>query len=209
LTPAGSRLGPGLLHVPGYLGRAEQEELRDTLRREAVNGPLYRPVMPRTGRPLSVRMTNLGRLGWVTDRERGYRYQAAHPETGQPWGSIPAILLRAWEELAAYPGPPEACLVNVYDPGSKMGLHQDRDEDALDAPVLSLSLGATALFRIGGTDRRDRTRSIRLESGDAFLFGGPARLVFHGIDRIIPGTSTLLPDDRRINCTLRRVTAPA
>ncbi|TDR94305.1 alpha-ketoglutarate-dependent dioxygenase AlkB family protein [Enterovirga rhinocerotis] len=201
-------LAPGLVHVPGYLDRASQDALRDALDAAMEGAPPFQPRMPRTGKPFSVRMTNCGPLGWVSDAERGYRYQATHPETGLPWPAIPAILLEAWRDLADYPHPPEACLVNLYGAEAKMGLHQDRDEADFAAPVLSLSLGDTAVFRIGGTSRGGRTTSIRLASGDAFLFGGPARLVFHGIDRILPGSSTLLPGGGRINCTLRRVTPP-
>jgi alkylated DNA repair protein (DNA oxidative demethylase) len=121
---------------------------------------------------------------------------------------MPKIVLRAWADLVSYPHPPEACLVNLYGPAAKMGLHQDRDEEDFSAPVLSLSLGDTCLFRIGGTRRRDATRSLRLSSGDALVLGGASRLAFHGVDRIFPGTSTLLPDGGRINLTLRRVTRP-
>jgi alkylated DNA repair protein (DNA oxidative demethylase) len=152
-------------------------------------------------------MTNCGPLGWVTD-ERGYRYQPHHPETGEPWPPIPEIVLAAWRDLADYPPPPEACLVNVYGPTARMGLHQDRDEQDFAAPVVSLSLGDTCLFRIGGQKRSDPTRTFRLASGDALVLGGQARLAHHGVDRIMPGTSTLLPDGGRINLTLRRVTRP-
>ena len=156
---------------------------------------------------MSVRMTNCGPLGWITD-ERGYRYQPHHPETGAPWPPMPRLLLDAWWALAAYPHPPEACLVNLYGPSARMGLHQDRDEQDFAAPVVSLSLGDTCLFRIGGTSRKDPTRSVRLASGDAVVLAGEARLAFHGVDRILPGTSTLLPEGGRINLTLRRVTRP-
>jgi len=200
-------LRPGVLHWPGYLDRPAQEALAAALREVAREAPFYTPRMPRTGKPFSVRMTNCGPLGWVSD-ETGYRYQPTHPETGRPWPAMPAALMEAWQALAGYPHPPEACLVNFYGPGTRMGLHQDRDEEDFDAPVLSLSLGDTALFRIGGTGRRDPTVSLRLASGDALLFGGPARLAFHGIDRIMPGTSTLLREPGRINLTLRRVTRP-
>lgn len=200
-------LRPGVLHWPGYLDRPAQEELAAALRDVAREAPFYTPRMPRTGKPFSVRMTNCGTFGWVSD-ETGYRYQPTHPETGRPWPRIPAALMEAWQALAGYPHPPEACLVNLYGPGTRMGLHQDKDEDDFAAPVLSLSLGDTALFRIGGTGRRDPTVSLRLASGDALLFGGPARLAFHGIDRIMPGTSTLLREPGRINLTLRRVTRP-
>lgn len=200
-------LGPGLVHVPGYLDRPAQEVLRHALREVVRAAPLFTPVMPRTGKPFSVRMTNCGMLGWVSD-VAGYRYQPTHPETGLPWPEMPARLRDAWRELADYPEPPEACLVNHYTAAARMGLHQDRDEGALAAPVVSISLGDEAIFRIGGIVRGDRTRSIRLASGDAFVFGGASRLVFHGIDRIVAGSSTLLPGGGRLNLTLRRVTVP-
>jgi alkylated DNA repair protein (DNA oxidative demethylase) len=200
-------LRPGVLHWPGYLDRPAQEALVTALREVVREAPFYTPCMPRTGKPFSVRMTNCGSLGWVSDKA-GYRYQRTHPETGRPWPPMPAVLVETWQALSGYPHPPEACLVNFYGPGTRMGLHQDRDEEDFDAPVLSLSLGDTALFRIGGTSRRDATVSLRLSSGDALLFGGPARLAFHGIDRIMPGTSTLLREPGRINLTLRRVTRP-
>jgi len=198
----------GLHIVPGYLDRAAQAALRDALQDVFARAPLYTPRMPKTGKPMSVRMTNCGPLGWVTDAERGYRYQATHPETGAPWPPMPAALLNAWRELADYDSEPEACLINVYGPDAKMGLHQDRDEVDFSAPVVSLSLGDTCLFRIGGTRRSDPTRSIRLASGDAVVLGGAARLAFHGVDRVMPGTSTLLPQRGRINLTMRRVTRP-
>jgi DNA oxidative demethylase len=201
-------VAPGVTHWPGYLDPAEQAALVAELREAARQAPFYVPRMPKTGKPFSVRMTNCGSLGWVSD-ERGYRYQPLHPETGAPWPPIPASLLRAWEELAGYPYPPEACLVNFYEPSAKMGLHQDRDEQAFDAPVLSLSLGDTAIFRIGGTSRGGKTVSLKLASGDALAFGGEARLAFHGVDRILAGSSSLLPQAGRINLTLRRVTKPS
>jgi alkylated DNA repair protein (DNA oxidative demethylase) len=201
-------VAPGVTHWPGYLDPAEQAALVAELREVARQAPFYSPRMPKTGKPFSVRMTNCGALGWVSD-ERGYRYQPLHPETGAPWPPIPARLLRAWQELAGYPHPPEACLVNFYEPSAKMGLHQDRDEQDFDAPVLSLSLGDTAVFRIGGASRSDRTLSLKLASGDALAFGGEARLAYHGIDRILAGSSSLLPQPGRINLTLRRVTRPS
>ncbi|MGE0037319.1 MAG: alpha-ketoglutarate-dependent dioxygenase AlkB [Xanthobacteraceae bacterium] len=197
----------GLRIVPAFLDRDAQGELLAALREVFRRAPVYTPRMPRTGKPMSVRMTNCGPLGWMTD-ERGYRYQPGHPETGAPWPPMPRRLLDAWQALAGYPHPPEACLINVYGPEARMGLHQDRDEQDFAAPVVSLSLGDTCLFRIGGTSRKDPTRSVRLASGDAVVLGGEARLAFHGVDRILPGTSTLLPEGGRINLTLRRVTRP-
>jgi alkylated DNA repair protein (DNA oxidative demethylase) len=201
------RMLPGFRMVPGYLDRPAQDGLVAALRAVVARAPVYTPRMPKTGKPMSVRMTNCGPLGWVTD-ERGYRYQPTHPETGEPWPPIPDILLKAWDELGGYSHAPESCLVNYYGPTAKMGLHQDRDEKDFAAPVVSLSLGDTGLFRIGGSSRGDPTRSLRLASGDALVLGGDARLAFHGVDRIMPGTSTLLPEGGRINFTLRRVTPP-
>jgi DNA oxidative demethylase len=197
----------GLELRPGYLDRAAQEALLAAVRDAIRQAPLFTPTMPRSGQPFSVRMTNCGPLGWVSDAG-GYRYQPTHPDTGRPWPSMPDLALRAWRDLAGYGPPPEACLINVYAPTARMGLHQDRDEQDFSAPVLSLSLGDTCLFRIGGTSRGDPTRSFRLASGDAIVLGGPARLAFHGVDRIMPGTSTLLPEGGRINLTLRRVRKP-
>ncbi|MDB5593762.1 MAG: alkylated repair dioxygenase [Hyphomicrobiales bacterium] len=196
---------PGLVHAPGYLSRAEQEELVATLREAVRVAPLFVPRMPRTGKEFSVRMTNCGPLGWVSDQTGGYRYQRHHPETGAPWPAIPALAMRAWADLAAYAEPPEACLVNFYDAAARMGLHQDRDEGDFNAPVVSLSLGDSCLFRIGGTERRAPTRSFKLHSGDAMMLSGPARLAFHGVDRVMGGSSTLLPQGGRLNLTLRRV----
>lgn len=201
---SGLSLGPGLLYAPGYLDPAGQKRLLSEIAEIVRIAPPFTPRMPRTGKAFSVRMTNCGPLGWVSD-VTGYRYQPTHPETGEPWPPIPEILLDAWRDLAGFPHPPQACLINLYGPEARMGLHQDRDEQEFDAPVVSLSLGATALFRIGGLNRRDKTRSLRLCSGDAFVFGGPARLVFHGIDRVIPGSSDLVEGGGRINLTLRRV----
>jgi alkylated DNA repair protein (DNA oxidative demethylase) len=194
----------GLELRPGYLDRADQEALLAAVREAIQEAPLYTPTMPRSGQPLSVRMTNCGALGWVSDAG-GYRYQPTHPMNGRPWPAIPELALRAWHDLARYTAAPEACLINVYAPTARMGLHQDRDERDFAAPVLSLSLGDTCLFRVGGTRRGDPTRSFRLASGDAVVLGGEARLAFHGVDRILPGTSTLLPEGGRINLTLRRV----
>jgi alkylated DNA repair protein (DNA oxidative demethylase) len=191
---------------PGYLDRPAQEALLAAIRDVIARAPLYVPRMPKTGAPFSVRMTNCGSVGWVSD-ERGYRYQPTHPETGQPWPAMPDSLLRAWAEIGRHESPPEACLINFYAPSARMGLHQDRDEGDFTAPVVSLSLGDTCLFRIGGTQRSDKTRSFRLASGDAMVLAGEQRLAFHGVDRIIAGTSTLLGEPGRINLTLRRVSA--
>jgi alkylated DNA repair protein (DNA oxidative demethylase) len=202
----------GFRVLPGFLNRNQQERLVAELRAAVSASPFFVPTMPRTGKPFSVRMINLGSLGWVSDKEHGYRYQPTHPETQKPWPPIPDMVLDVWRKVSAYPADPEACLVNRYEPTAKMGLHQDRDEEEFAAPVVSISLGDTCLFRIGGPKRADPTRSFKLSSGDVMILGGDHRLAFHGVDRVYPGTSTLLedwlPDGGRINLTLRRVTRP-
>lgn len=197
----------GLKLYSGFLDETAQAAILEHLRTAIRQAPLFTPIMPRTGKPFSVRMTNLGSLGWVSDRE-GYRYQATHPGTGEPWPAIPPSIMAIWRGVADYPHEPEACLVNFYRDSAKMGLHQDRDEEDFAAPVVSISLGDTALFRAGGTERGGRTQSFKLASGDVLVMGGTSRLAFHGIDRIMSGTSTLLKDGGRINLTLRRVSKP-
>lgn len=199
------KLLDGIRHLPDYLDRTAQEHLVELIRSVVAEAPLYVPEMPGTGKPMSVRMTNCGPLGWVTDREKGYRYQPFHPITRKPWPAIPQELLDLWGKLVGYPKPPEACLINFYSDDAKMGLHQDRDETDFEAPVLSVSLGNSCLFRVGGLSRKDPTGSFRLSSGDIVVLGGEGRLAFHGVDRIYPGTSTLLKNGGRINLTLRRV----
>lgn len=203
-----SKLGEGVTFVPGFLDRVAQEALRDDLRSIIEAAPLYTPAMPRTGKLFSVRMTNCGALGWVSDKDGGYRYQATHPVTGAPWPPMPEALVHAWKKLARYDHLAEACLINFYSAGTRMGLHQDADEQDFSAPVVSLSLGDIAVFRVGGHERKSPTRSVKLSSGDAIILAGPARLAHHGIDRIIPNTSTLLKNGGRINLTLRRVNLP-
>jgi alkylated DNA repair protein (DNA oxidative demethylase) len=169
--------------------------------------PLYSPSMPRSGSPYSVRMSNCGPLGWLSDRS-GYRYSPTHPVTAEPWPAIPPTVLDLWHATTGVAYVPEACLINYYGPTARLGLHRDQDEQAEDAPILSISLGDTALFRLGGPERKSPTRSVRLASGDAVVLEGPSRHWYHGVDRILPGTSRLLPEGGRFNLTLRRVTRP-
>jgi alkylated DNA repair protein (DNA oxidative demethylase) len=187
---------------PGLLGPDEQAAWVADLRAVAAAAPFLRPVTP-GGRPMSVRMTSAGRLGWITDRA-GYRYADRHP-SGVPWPPIPPRILALWRRVTGLARDPDCCLVNFYDAGARMGLHQDRDEGDFAYPVLSVSLGDDGLFRMGGRARGDPTVSRWLASGDVVLMGGPARLAFHGIDRIRPGSSRLLPQGGRINVTLRVV----
>lgn len=198
---------PGLRYLPGFLDSPAQQGLVEELRGAVAEAPFFIPVMPRTARPFTVRMTNLGPLGWVSDRS-GYRYQEHHPGTGRPWPPIPDTVLAIWKDVADYPHPPEACLVNYYREGARMGLHRDEDEEDFAAPVVSISLGDTAVFRIGGKERGGQTKTLKLASGDVLVIGGASRLCYHGIDRVLTGTSTLLKDGGRINLTLRRVTKP-
>lgn len=195
---------------PALLDPAGQAALLADIRAVLAEAPLYAPRVPGTGRPMSVRMSNCGPLGWYTDKERGYRYIERHPETGRPWPSMPDAVLEIWRRVAGVAYDPEACLINYYGPAAKMGPHRDQDEAATDAPIVSISLGDTALFRIGGLSRTAPTRTVRLESGSVVLLSGPARHAYHGVDRILAGSSRLLEGGEfgggRINLTLRRVT---
>lgn len=200
-----------LEYLPAKLGAKRQLALLGEIRAVMKEAPLFTPTMPRSGKPMTVRMTNCGPLGWMSDRDKGYRYESRHPETGAPWPATPQMLLEAWDALTHFPKPPEACLVNVYRESAKMGLHQDRDEADFDAPILSLSLGADCRFKLGGARRADAAETIILSSGDALVLGGPARLRFHGVDRILPTIGAPLPAPlaplgARVNLTLRRVT---
>jgi alkylated DNA repair protein (DNA oxidative demethylase) len=201
------KMTPGLRYLPGYLDADAQKVLLREVRAAVSGSPFLTPVMPRTGRPFTVRMNNLGSLGWVSDRA-DYRYQPTHPETGEPWPAIPDGILRLWRAVSGYPHDPEACLVNFYRQGAKMGLHRDEDEEDFSAPVVSVSLGDTAVFRIGGSERGGKTATLKLSSGDVLVMGGASRLCYHGIDRVLTGTSSLLKEGGRINLTLRRVTKP-
>lgn len=192
----------GFRLLPGRLSPQAQADLLAQVLARVEQAPLVHQVTP-GGKPMSVAMTSLGSLGWTTDAA-GYRYEPRHPVTGQAWPDIPQVLLDLWAELADPDVPPDACLINFYNAEAKMGLHQDRDEADLKFPVLSVSLGDTAVFRIGGVKRSDPTRSVKLASGDVCLLAGEARLFHHGVDRILAGSSRLLPSGGRINLTLRR-----
>jgi alkylated DNA repair protein (DNA oxidative demethylase) len=194
--------GAGFHLYPGFLDSAAQAALRDDVLGAVAAAPFYRPATPGGGR-MSVAMTGMGTLGWISDA-KGYRYEPQHPLTGEAWPAIPQRLLDIWAALVGTEVAPDSCLVNLYAPGARMGLHQDRDEADLTVPVLSVSLGDTAVFRLGSRTRRGPTRSVRLASGDVCVLAGPARLAFHGVDKIIPGSSRLLAGGGRLNLTLRR-----
>jgi DNA oxidative demethylase len=195
----------GFALYPGMLDRAAQTALLEAVSSCEAHAPFYRPTMPRNGTPFSVQMTNMGPLGWVSDRDGAYRYQATHPVTGRPWPAMPPDLLDIWNQVSSYPDPPQACLVNLYRDGAKMGLHVDADEAALNAPVVSISLGDTAIFRLGGPQRGGKTASLRLSSGDVMVLAGASRHFYHGIDRVLGGSSTLVEGGGRINLTMRVV----
>ncbi len=186
----------------GLIGPEAQAALVEDLRAVAAAAPFFTPVTP-GGRRMSVRMTAAGRLGWISDA-RGYRYEPRHP-SGAPWPPIPEAVLALWRALCSAAREPDCCLVNYYGEGARMGLHRDADEGDFSWPVLSISLGDPATFRIGGLARNDPTRSVRLRSGDVVVMGGAARLAYHGIDRIRFGASPLLPQGGRINLTCRVV----
>jgi len=193
----------GVTIWPGLLSPAAQAALLGDLRDVVARAPFYQPVTP-MGQQMSVRMTAAGRFGWFTDR-RGYRYVDHHPN-GAAWPAIPASVLAIWRTVADCPRDPESCLINLYRGAARMGLHQDRDEADFTCPVVSISLGDDGLFRVGNVARGGRTQSVWLRSGDVAVMGGAARLAHHGIDRIRPGSSTLLDGGGRINLTLRVVT---
>ena len=198
-TTSGFRL------LPGRLSPDQQRDLAAEVLAKAQEAPFVRQVTP-GGKPMSVAMTSFGDLGWTSDA-KGYRYEPAHPATGRAWPAMPTILTELWAELADPAVPPDACLINFYNADARMGLHQDKDEADLQFPVLSVSLGDTAVFRMGGAKRSDPTQSVRLASGDVCLLAGEARLFHHGVDRILAGSSRLIPGGGRINLTLRRASS--
>lgn len=196
---AAERLMGARVHA-GWLSRTQQEALVSDLRAVAAAAPLQRYETP-GGHRMSVAMTAAGEVGWITDR-RGYRYAGARPG-GDAWPAIPEPILGIWRAISGVGRNPDSCLVNFYGEGARMGLHQDRDEADTRWPVVSVSLGDDALFRIGGLSRSDRTKSRWLKSGDIVVLEGTSRLAYHGIDRIRFGSSDLLPEGGRLNITLR------
>lgn len=195
-------LPEGFTLYDNLLDAAAQRAMMQDVRAIVAEAPLIRPTTP-WGKPMSVAMTSAGRVGWVTDRG-GYRYEPRHP-AGEPWPPIPESVLNVWEKVSGWPTKPDCCLVNFYRKGAKMGLHRDEDEKEFAAPVVSISLGDPARFRMGGLSRKDPTRAVELASGDVMVMGGKARLAYHGVDRISFGVSPLLKDGGRVNLTLRVV----
>jgi len=190
----------GFAHYPLYFDAAQQAALLDAVKAGIKDAPFYIPRMPRTGTPMSVSLSNFGTLGWVTDKERGYRYEPLHPVTGKPWAPMPKLLQDLWDDVTGYPVQPECCLINWYKKGSKMGAHIDNDEQDAKAPVVSISLGDPALFRIGGPKRGGPTKGLKLFSGDVV----ESRFCYHSVSKIFYGESALVPKGGRINLTMRR-----
>ncbi len=202
----------GFLHLPGFFSEPEQTVLLEAVMSVVAQAPFCTPVMKRFGQPFRVEMTSAGAVGWWSDRS-GYRYVERHPQTDQPWPPIPQAIRRDIERILAaarerYPLPtfyPDSCLINRYRAEGRLGLHVDEDEQDRNAPILSISLGDDAGFVFGGHDRKDPVARIVLGSGDAVVMAGPARQCFHGIEKIVPDTSRLIPGGGRINLTIRQV----
>ncbi len=198
------KLAPGAVLLRGFALDVEKE-LREALDRIVASAPFRHMVTP-GGYRMSVAMTNCGDFGWITDR-RGYRYDALDPDSGKPWPKMPAVFLELAERAAAaasYRGfVPDACLINRYEPGARLSLHQDRDEKDFGAPIVSVSLGLPATFLFGGDNRSERPCRVPLLHGDIAVWGGPSRLAFHGIAPLKKGEHETM-GGQRINLTLRR-----
>ena len=186
-----------------FLSVSDQLCLVDDLRQVAEQAPVF-SLKTKSGKAMSVRVTAAGEFGWFSNHQ-GYRYVSAHP-SGTTWPEIPTSIMAIWQALAGHAPSPECCLINYYGEGARMGLHQDRDEANFNWPVVSISLGDDALFRVGSQERTGKTSSIWLQSGDVAVMGGAARLNYHGVDRIKFGSSQLLKSGGRLNVTLRVVT---
>ncbi|MBV9560698.1 MAG: DNA oxidative demethylase AlkB [Bradyrhizobium sp.] len=202
--PAEEAMTDGARLLRGF-ARAIDGELIAAIDAIVAQSPFRRMFTP-GGHQMSVAMTNSGSLGWVSDRS-GYRYDAIDPTTGKPWPAMPSIFRKLAGEAAAQAGfagfRPEACLINRYEPGTKLSLHQDRDEKNYDQPIVSVSLGLPAIFLWGGLKRADKTVRYRLGHGDVVVWGGPSRLVYHGVAPLADGEHARL-GRRRINLTFRR-----
>jgi alkylated DNA repair protein (DNA oxidative demethylase) len=197
-------LAPGAALLRGYAGSREAA-LWAGVQAVVAAAPLRHLVTP-GGQRMSVGMTNCGRLGWVSDR-RGYRYDSIDPQSGLPWPAMPDVFLALAQEAGAEAGfdgfTPDACLVNRYEPGARLSLHQDRDEARYDAPIVSVSLGLPAVFLFGGEVRSDKAMRVPVRHGDVVVWGGPARLRFHGVMPLAEGEHPVL-GAQRINLTFRR-----
>jgi alkylated DNA repair protein (DNA oxidative demethylase) len=202
--PSQEAIAEGAVLLRGFAILFESEVIADL--RAIVEQAPFRHMLTPGGHQMSVAMTNCGGLGWVTDRS-GYRYDANDPQSGKPWPAMPASFCQLAGRAATQAGfgafAPDACLINRYEPGAKMSLHQDKDENDFGAPIVSVSLGLPAIFLFGGLKRSDKPRRFRLEHGDIAVWGGPARLNFHGVAPLADGEHALL-GRQRINLTFRK-----
>ncbi|WP_126626822.1 DNA oxidative demethylase AlkB [Dictyobacter alpinus] len=197
-------LGPGAVMLHGF-ALSDEEALLTDLNAVVEQAPFRHMVTP-GGHRMSVAMTNCGSLGWLTDRT-GYRYDPIDPENGQPWPAMPASLLKLAQSAASEAGfpafTPDGCLINRYEPGAKLSLHQDKDEKDLNQPIVSVSLGLPAIFLFGGAKRADKQLQLHLNHGDVVVWGGPARLFYHGIKPLATGEHPRL-GRYRLNLTFRK-----
>lgn len=197
-------LGPGAVLLQSFCLDVEDEVLAAL--RQVVDAAPFRHMVTPGGYRMSVAMTNCGPAGWVTDRA-GYRYAPTDPESGKPWPAMPPAFRNLARRAAAEAGfegfVPDACLVNRYEPGARLSLHQDKDESAFDAPIVSVSLGLPATFLFGGLKRADRPRRVPLEHGDVVVWGGPSRLVYHGVAPLRDGEHPTV-GPWRLNLTFRK-----
>ena len=202
--PAREQMADGAVLLRGYARPGDIGLIADV--REIVAQAPFRQMQTPGGHQMSVAMTNCGEVGWVTDRS-GYRYDPVDPETGRRWPAMPRSFVQLAAEAAVAVGfpdfAPDACLINRYAPGARMSLHQDRDEKGFAAPIVSVSLGLPAVFLFGGLQRSDRPVRYRLEHGDVVVWGGPSRLVFHGVAPLADGEHALTGRSR-INLTFRK-----
>ena len=202
--PSREDITEGAVLLRGFAKPAEDDLI--TALRDIVEWAPFRHMSTPGGHQMSVAMTNCGSAGWVTDRS-GYRYDAADPQSGQPWPEMPSPFRDLAGQAAAEAGfagfTPDACLINRYEPGARMSLHQDRDEKNFGAPIVSVSLGLPAIFLFGGLQRSDKTKRFRLQHGDIVVWGGPARLAFHGVAPLADGEHALM-GRARINLTFRK-----
>lgn len=197
---------PGMKVLRGRLNRADQEAVLRSALKIAETAPFYTPTM-RDGTPFRVEITSAGDVGWTSD-DRGFRYVRKHPGNETPWPVIPARIIwlaKAVSEEAGFRGfDPDTCLVNLYRKDGKLGIHRDDDERDKEAPIVSVSLGDSCVFRFGGTSKSDPFTNWTLLSGDIVVFGGPSRLAWHGVTKIMRGTSDLVPGGGRVNLTIRK-----
>ncbi len=198
----------GFFHFKSKISLKQQQEILEAVRTVVREAPLFVPTMPQRGTLFGYRMTNCGQLGWVSNRS-GYRYQVYHPATGEPFPTMPELIRELAITLADEAGwsgfRPETCLINFYQKGESLGLHQDNSEQNLKAPIISISLGDAGIFLLGGEQRIDPTKKYILQSGDCLVMSGKSRLYFHGFAGIVPNTNNLLKNGGRINLTIRQV----